>query len=145
MVDDDERMRHFLCEALSAGGYQCRTFGCAGELLGWLAAGEQRIDLLLSDVNMPGMNGLDLLRTVRAVAPALPFILLSGRCDLHIVRNAVLAGATDYLLKPVLPVGLLEIVSKHLNGVHPETITATNEALKRHFGRTNRIARLDRP
>src|ERR1700735_1748704 len=101
VVDDDECMRAYLSETLASGGYDCRSFPTGAAALGWLASGEERVDLLLSDVNMPGMNGLDLLRTVKTVAPGLPFILVSGVCDLPIAQGAVRAGATDYLLKPV--------------------------------------------
>ena len=54
----------------------------------------------MSDVNMPGMSGLELLRTVRAVSPDLPFILISGLCELSTAMDAMKTGASDYLLKP---------------------------------------------
>jgi DNA-binding NtrC family response regulator len=118
VVDDDEFMRVYLSETLRSAGYGCRSFSNGAAVLGWLASGEtsgetsgeKRVDLLLSDINMPGMNGLDLLRTVKAVAPDLPFILVSGVCDLPMAHGALRAGATEYLLKPVKPADLLGIV-----------------------------------
>lgn len=141
VVDDDESMCVYLSETLNAGGYECRSFPTGVAALGWLAAGEEHVDLLLSDVNMPGMNGLDLLRTVKAVAPGLPFILVSGVCDLPIARSALQAGATDYLLKPVRPADLLAMVARHVDLIHVDLLhndrlEAIKEALKRSLGTT---------
>ncbi len=133
IVDDDESMREYLSETLVSGGYDCRTFPTGAAALGWLAVNEP-VDLLLSDINMPGMNGLDLLRTVKMVAPQLPFILVSGMCDLPIAQGALRAGATDYLLKPVRPADLIGLISKHLNGFHSERFEAVREALHRTLG-----------
>ena len=116
VVDDDDFMRTYLAEALASGGYDCRSFPSGVAALGWLATAEGHVDLLLSDLNMPGLSGLDLLRTVKAVSPDLPFILLSGLCDLPLAQKAMKAGASDYLLKPVRPADLLTLVSRHVTG-----------------------------
>jgi YesN/AraC family two-component response regulator len=73
---------------------------------------------LLSDVNMPGMSGLDLLRNVKTMSPDPPFILVSGLCGLTMAQGGSREGATDYLLKPVHPDDLIGLVSKHLNYVY---------------------------
>lgn len=135
VVDDDEFMRSYLSETLTSGGYGCRSFPSGAAALGWLASGEAPPDLLLSDINMPGMTGLDLLRTVKAVAPDLPFILISGLCDLSSAHGALRAGATDYLLKPVLPADLLGIVSTHVHHVDSQMFEAVRGALRRSLGR----------
>ncbi len=111
--------------------------------LNWLASAEEHVDLLLSDINMPGMNGLDLLRTVKTVAPNLPFILISGLCDLPMANGALRAGATDYLLKPVRPADLLGLVSKHVNVNHSDKLEAVKEAL-RHSLRSSSALRSGR-
>ncbi len=130
VVDDDESMRTYLGETLSTGGYDFRSFSDGATALGWLASGEGSISLLFSDINMPGMNGLDLLRTVRAVLPDLPFVLISGVCDLPKAHAALLAGATDYLLKPVRPADVLAMVSSHVHVVHSERLEAVSKALR---------------
>lgn len=134
VVDDDATMREYLSETLATGGYACETFPSGVAALGWLASAQQPVDLLLSDINMPGMNGLDLLRTVKAVAPQLPFILVSGACDLPAAQGALRAGATDYLLKPVRPADLLGLVSKHMNGAFAERLEAVKKALRQTLG-----------
>jgi response regulator RpfG family c-di-GMP phosphodiesterase len=134
VVDDDEPMRLYLSETLTSGGYDCRSFANGATALGWLASGDEHVDLLLSDINMPGMNGLDLLRTVKTVDPSLPIILISGLCDLAMAHGALRAGATDYLLKPVRPADLLGLVSRHVDVVHSKALEAVKEALKRSLG-----------
>ena len=131
VVDDDESMRFYLTETLSGGGFECRAFPDGVTALGWLASGNERADLLLSDISMPGMSGLDLLRTVKVVSPGLPFILLSGACDLPMAQSALRAGATDYLLKPVRPADLLGIVTRHVDIVFSEQLEAVKRALRK--------------
>ncbi len=134
VVDDDPAMCEYLSETLALGGYGCETFASGAAALGWLASADKPVDLLLSDVNMPGMNGLDLLRTVKAVTPELPFILVSGACDLSLAQGALRAGATDYLLKPVRPADLIGLVSKHVDGYFVERLDAVKQALCRTLG-----------
>jgi putative two-component system response regulator len=131
VVDDDKFMRRYLCETLSSGGFGCRSFPDGGAALRWLTSGKEHVDLFLSDINMPGMSGLDLLRTVKAVVPDLPFILISGICDLPLANGALRAGATDYLLKPVRPADLLGLVSRHADSAHSGAFGALKKALKR--------------
>jgi len=130
VVDDDETMRVYLNDTLTSAGYTCRSFSDGAAAIDWMASGEISADLLLSDITMPGMSGLDLLRTVRTVLPYLPIILLSGLCDLPTAQGALRAGATDYLLKPVRPADLLELISKHVHIIHSERLEEVKEALK---------------
>ncbi len=136
VVDDDASVRRYLGDTLSSAGYVCRSFESGPTALQWMTSGQESADLLLSDVNMPGMNGLDLLRRVKALKPRLPFILVSGLCDLATAQGALREGATDYLLKPVLPDDLINLVSKHLDIVHSERFEAVREALKRSVATT---------
>ena len=83
---------------------------------------------------MPGMTGLDLLRLVKAVEPATPFILVSGQCDLSTAQGALQAGATNYLLKPFGPSDLLSLVSKYTGDPGIERCGAVREALALSLG-----------
>src|SRR5579863_961895 len=135
VVDDDESVRLYMGEALASGGYDYRMFDSAMTALGWLASGESHVDLWLSDINMPGMNGIDLLRNVKRVSPDLPFILVSGLCDLPIAQEALRAGATDYLLKPVDPDDLLGMVSRHVEVAGAEQMEAVRRVLRQSLAR----------
>ncbi len=67
-------------------------------------------DLLITDINMPGMDGLELLRAVRLLSPLLPVIVLTSRDDKESVRKALQLGANDYLDKPVQQTALIESI-----------------------------------
>src|SRR5437868_5334612 len=110
VVDDDEVMRDYLNEVLTLLGHRCLLFPDAGAALSHLASTLDMVGLVLSDINMPGMSGIELLRTVKAVAPALPFILLSGIYEQSLAIDAMRIGATDYLLKPALPAEIAALV-----------------------------------
>jgi putative nucleotidyltransferase with HDIG domain len=114
IVDDDDLMREYLDEVLTVSGCRCDKFADSASALSHLSSVQQPVDLVLSDINMPGMSGLEFLRTVKAVAPNLPFILISGRCELATAVDAVRIGATDYLLKPARRDDIVGLVAKHL-------------------------------
>ena len=134
VVDDDEAVRVYLSEALAAGGYDYRMFDSASTALGWLASAGEHVDLWLSDINMPGMSGIDLLRNVKRVAPDMPFILVSGFCDLATANEAMEAGATDYLLKPVDADDLIGMVSKHVDQAASAQLEEVKRVLKQSLG-----------
>jgi putative nucleotidyltransferase with HDIG domain len=115
IVDDDKSMRDYLCEVLFNEGYRCEPF-CEGlAALAFVSEQEQPVDLVLTDINMPGMGGLDLLRTATAIFPSLPVIMVSGACDLDLATEALHGGATDYLLKPASPADIAALARKHLS------------------------------
>lgn len=62
---------------------------------------QQHFDAVVMDVRMPGMDGLETLRRMKALAPALPVILLTGHASLGVAVNGMELGAFDYMLKPV--------------------------------------------
>jgi putative nucleotidyltransferase with HDIG domain len=116
VVEDDPAMREYLDEALTASGCVCNLFPDGASALSYLASVESPPDLVLSDINMPGLSGMDLLRTVRTVTPDLPFILISGLCELSTALDAMAAGASDYLLKPARQQDVVRLVAKHIAG-----------------------------
>ena len=77
VVDDEESIGKYLVEVLSLRGYQCTVFQQSLLALAHFARSGPRPDLLITDIRMPGMDGLDLLRQVHRLAPSLPVILLS--------------------------------------------------------------------
>ncbi len=70
---------------------------------------------MVTDLRMPGLDGLELLAQLHARAPDLPVILLSGRCDAAIARQAMQAGATDVLHKPCTDDALLGAIRRALS------------------------------
>jgi DNA-binding NtrC family response regulator len=97
VVDDDDVIRDTLCELLSSNHY-CQTADTAEEALALLEA--QRFDVVLTDVSMPGLNGMELLKRVLDLYPGTPVIIISGLSDQEQAQSLISRGAFDYLLKP---------------------------------------------
>ena len=100
LVDDDDGSRDAMTRTLQRVGYSLEAFASAEEALGKLRDGEQ-VDAIVSDVRMPGMDGYEFLRAVRADFPNLPFLLVTAYADVEDAVSALQEGADDYLTKPV--------------------------------------------
>ncbi|SRR6266496_2314165 len=97
VVDDDEIIRDTLCELLSEE-YLCQTAQTAEEALAKLEA--RTFDVVLTDISMPGLSGLELLGRVLQEYPKTPVIIISGISDQDHAEALIKLGAFDYLLKP---------------------------------------------
>ncbi|MEZ5393218.1 MAG: response regulator [Bryobacterales bacterium] len=129
VVDDEEPIRDYLSAVLKVEGYACRTFGESAQALDYLASSDHPADLMLTDIKMPGMTGIELLRSVKQLKPAMPVILVSGLYELALAIEALEYGADDYLKKPVRPADVLTAVGKYLSNVEARE-SAVQEALE---------------
>jgi FixJ family two-component response regulator len=98
LVDDDSDVRVGLQTLLRSFGYRVSVYADAQALLD---AGVANIDCVVSDVQMPGMDGLELLRRLRANAAGPPCILMTAFNDAHIRTRALRTGAACFMAKPV--------------------------------------------
>jgi len=98
IVDDDRSIRWVLEKALSRQSIPCRAFGSAREVLAELERDQPQV--LVSDVRMAGLDGIELLRTVKRKHPALPVIIMTAYADLDSAVSAFQSGAFEYLPKP---------------------------------------------
>lgn len=100
ICDDEEGMRRYLAKMLSSWGYQPETFATPVLLLHFVDNNPGEGDLLLLDVKMPGMDGLEVLRLVRKKRPELPIVMMTGHGTIESAVEAMKLGAYDYLAKP---------------------------------------------
>jgi two-component system response regulator FixJ len=98
VVEDDEEMRDSLVELLEDGGYEVRAYSRAEQLLARGVSLEP--GCIVSDVRMPGMDGITLLRRLRAGGSTIPLMLITGHGDVSMAVAAMKAGAVDFLEKP---------------------------------------------
>jgi len=105
VVDDDETIRDTLYELLSEE-YLCQTAETAEKAFARLEA--DTYDVVLTDISMPGLSGLELLGQVRQRFPRTPVIIISGISDQEHAQGLIKLGAFDFLLKPFK----LEVVEK---------------------------------
>src|SRR5882757_7678030 len=110
LVDDDDAVRNAFRRVLESRGYQVFACHSGSEALAQLIAGGY--DAMVSDVRMPGMSGLALLRAVREHDLDLPVILVTGNPDLGSATEAVEHGAFQYLIKPIESDRLGEVVER---------------------------------
>jgi two-component system response regulator AtoC len=105
VVDDDPAFAEYLATMLGSRGYDVSAFSSGAEFLQALTRGPVP-DVVLLDVLMPGMNGLETLRAVRNANPSLQVIMLSGQQVPATIVDSVRLGAVDYVVKPDDPEGL---------------------------------------
>jgi two-component system response regulator FixJ len=108
IVDDEAPIRALLGEHLQMVGYQVMLAANGSAALETLAAGE--FDLVLTDVRMPGMTGLELLRELGAKQASLPTIVITGHGDISLAVEAMKAGAVDFIEKPFEEEAILRAV-----------------------------------
>ena len=114
LVEDDRALREALADTLCLGGHDYRAVDCAEAAL--VALSEESFGLVVSDVNMPGMDGHQLLAQIRNRYPQLPVLLMTAFGAVERAVDAIRQGAADYLVKPFEPRTLLELVAKHALG-----------------------------
>ncbi len=114
LVEDDRALREALADTLLLAGHDYRAVGSAEEALD--AVEQESFSLVVSDVNMPGMDGHQLLGLLRARQPQLPVLLMTAHGAVERAVDAMRQGAADYLVKPFEPKALIELVARHALG-----------------------------
>lgn len=108
LVEDDPGVRDALARTLEQAGYGVVAAGTAERGLELLEGGDPAVDLLVSDVMLPGASGLELVRRARARRPELPALLLSGYSEVALAPDGDLPPGVRFLAKPFAPSELLE-------------------------------------
>jgi len=108
VVDDDSGFAGYLRTFLGVRGYEARAYTRGDEIVAAIRQGRPP-DIVLLDVTMPGLDGLQTLKALKAARPELQVIMLSGRDQAPVIVEAVRLGAADYIVKPADPDGLGEI------------------------------------
>lgn len=114
IVDDEVRLRSLLARNLSAGGHRPVTVADGRSACAYVDA--HRVDLVLLDLVMPGMDGLSVLRHLNALDDTPPVVVLSGVGDVGTRVQAINDGAVDFVTKPFVLAELVARVNRHLSG-----------------------------
>ncbi len=129
IVDDEKDMRQSISQWLALSGYDTETFASAEEALGTVGADYPGI--VISDIKMPGMDGIQLLRKLMGSDSALPVIMITGHGDVPMAVEAMRIGAFDFLEKPFNPDRMSDLAKKATNA---RRLTLDNRALRRELG-----------
>nr|WP_082708607.1 sigma-54 dependent transcriptional regulator [Marinobacterium profundum] len=125
LVDDEKHIRLAAGQTLELAGYDVTTLERGERVLELLS--DDWNGVLISDINMPGMDGLELLERVRAIDADLPMILITGHGDISMAVSAMRAGAYDFIEKPFAADLLLDVVRR---AMEKRALTIENRRLK---------------
>lgn len=112
VVEDDAGLREALCDTLLLAGYAPLAADCAEQAL--LLLKKQKVQLVVSDVQMGSVSGLNLLQTLNEHYPQLPVLLMTAYANVQDAVEAMRLGAIDYLSKPFSPEVLVSMVSRYV-------------------------------
>ena len=142
VVEDDAALREALIDTLGAAGLPALAAHDAQSALQLLASEE--IGLVISDVQMPGANGYELLSSIKQLRPYLPVVLMTAYGTVAQAVAAMREGATDYIVKPFDAQALIGMAQRQLAArVMPNELVAVDPESKRSLGLARRIAEND--
>ena len=124
VVDDEKNIRLTLTQALEPLGFPVRTAGDGEEALRQLQESEFR--LILLDLKLPGMDGMEVLRRIRKSWPKLPVVMITAHGTIEYAVEAIKLGAVDFLRKPFSPGEIRELVRRVFARQEPEGATPTD-------------------
>jgi two-component system, OmpR family, response regulator len=110
LVEDDDDNRELMAEVLAASGFDVRSAASGQEWLKTLS--EHPIDVVVTDVGMPGMGGLEMAKAAKAIAPGVPVVVVTGWAERDDITSARGKSVDAVLIKPVDPDALSQIVSE---------------------------------
>jgi len=111
-VDDSQTMMNMICQTLTLGGY--KVVSAMDGIEGVSRFSEHNVDLILTDINMPGMNGIAFVKSIRAKNTGVPILVLSTEFEESLKKSGLDAGANGWIVKPFRPAQLLDIVKQVL-------------------------------
>ncbi len=117
LVEDDDDNRELMGEVLQDAGYQVMLAASGAEGLRMLA--EHSIDVVVTDVGMPGMGGLEVARAAKEIAPRVPVVVVTGFADREDIARARGREVDAVLVKPVEPDALTSTVEQMVKGRAP--------------------------
>ena len=128
IVDDETDMRQSISQWLTLSGFETDTYASAEEALKGL--GTDYPGIVVSDVRMPGMDGMQFLKKLKGIDSTLPVIMITGHGDVPMAVEAMRVGAFDFLEKPFNPDRMTELAKK---ATQARRLTLDNRALRREL------------
>ena len=129
IVDDEKDMRQSISQWLALSGFDTETYASAEDAL--KSVGADYPGVVVSDIKMPGMDGMQFLKRLMSVDSGLPVIMITGHGDVPMAVEAMRVGAFDFLEKPFNPDRMTELAKKATNS---RRLTLDNRALRRELG-----------
>ncbi|MGF0540457.1 sigma-54-dependent transcriptional regulator [Agrobacterium sp. ES01] len=148
LLDDDDDLRHALAQGLELEGLPVSVHERAESVLSRL--GQEAYAVVVTDIRMPGIDGLEVLKSALAIDPTLPVILITGHGDVQMAVDAMRAGAYDFIEKPFQVSRLYTVIERALekrrlvleNRTLRSELEGRDEFALRLIGRTPEITKL---
>ena len=157
VVDDEEVIRKGICRVMEGRGYQAESsesgFGAIEKLQ------KAPFNIVITDLKMPGMDGIEVLKAIKIMQPDVPVIIITGYSTVDTAVDAMKNGAFDYIAKPFTPKQIIEMVEKALEQrtvqmqrAHPavgpslngfEIFIGESEAMQKVYSRIKQVAPTD--
>ena len=134
IVDDEQDMRQSISQWLALSGFETETFATAGEALKVLSTDYPGI--IVTDIKMPGMDGMQFLRKIKGIDSSLPVIMITGHGDVAMAVEAMRLGAFDFLEKPFNPDTMTDLAKK---ATQSRRLLLDNRQLRRELSSGNSI------
>lgn len=134
VVDDDRFVLESVTTLLTEFGFSVRAFSSGQEAVRQFVM--EPVDLVLTDINMPIMDGLEVLEKIRFLDKETPVVLMTAYADLDVAVKAIQKGAFDFIIKPYRPPALIHTVEK---GVNYKRLTQIEKNYKTELERTVEI------
>ncbi len=128
IVDDEKDMRQSISQWLALSGFDTETFASAEDALKGL--GNDYPGVVVSDIKMPGMDGMQFLKKLKGVDSSLPVIMITGHGDVPMAVEAMRVGAFDFLEKPFNPDRMTELAKR---ATQARRLTLDNRALRKEL------------
>ena len=128
IVDDEQDMRQSISQWLALSGFETETYGSAEDALKSIGADFQGV--VVSDIKMPGMDGMAFLKRLMGMDSGLPVIMITGHGDVPMAVEAMRIGAYDFLEKPFNPDRMTELAKR---ATQTRRLTLDNRALRREL------------
>ena len=140
IVDDEQDMRQSISQWLALSGFETETFGSAEDALRVIGPGYPGI--VVSDIRMPGMDGMVFLKKLMARDSALPVILITGHGDVPMAVEAMRIGAYDFMEKPFNPDRMTDLAKR---ASETRRLTLANRTLRSSRARLWRLSKAVTP
>ena len=114
LVEDDDDNRELMAEVLTVAGFTVHSVASGQEALRTLS--ERTVDVVVTDLGMPGMGGLEMARAAKAIAPLIPVVVVTGWAERDDITNARGREIDAVLIKPVDPDALMQTVTDVAQG-----------------------------
>ena len=134
IVDDEQDMRQSISQWLALSGYDTETFSSAEDALRVL--GPEYPGIVISDIKMPGMDGMQFLKKLMGNDSALPVIMITGHGDVPMAVEAMRLGAMDFMEKPFNPDKMTQLAKK---ATQARRMTLDNRALRRDLSEGQQV------